>query len=60
MVIKYDDYKNMTLEDTVDALETGRDGGAISKKAMQYDITPRLLMLMIAEHLTTHRTDWIT
>jgi hypothetical protein len=58
MVIKYEDYRGLDLDDTADALETGRDGGAISKKAMCYDIAPRALCVLIAEHLTTHKNDW--
>ena len=34
MVIKYDDYKNMDIDNTAEDLESGRDVGAISKKAM--------------------------
>jgi hypothetical protein len=58
MVIKYDDYKYLDLDDTADALESGRDGGAISKKAMCYDIAPRELCVIIAEHLVQHQNDW--
>ena len=58
MVIRYEDYKNMNIDDTADALESGPDGGAISKKAMCYDIAPRDLCVIIAEHLTTHKNDW--
>lgn len=58
MVIKYDDYKNMNLDNTTDALESGRDGGAIATKADQYDIPSRALCVLIAEHLVEHRNDW--